>query len=1048
MVAIMNGKNDVLESWIMVEHLSEGDINLKDKSIITLSNLEDENYYALFMCEIQKKKIKKYQKGGIVIYFNIFPFTEIIYFLSDRFHLSVEKSEIEVGDKFSFALYFDKKLKVNSDMTFLTESYYIKEYKKIPREAEFLSFEDDIKKKYEEIFDCPADMDYPTHFNNAIKSILKENNIEISNCRMKVVENLETDATNLHSFFVADLEKAKCVKNDILDDYILGRKKQRVDLDSRVQSSKFNREIFNRILQPINYPLSRFPSKAEYSLSFMQQVAVNLAIGYDNEQFRSVNGPPGTGKTTLLKDIFAELVVEQAYEIVGLAEKCIKGSEKTRYWDKASIGIVPEKIAARGIVVTSSNNGAVQNIVDELPLLTGIDKESARELIEIDYFRNIANSNVSSEWCEDENGNKYEKLISSKKWEKDKFWGLFSLEGGKKDNMDYIITVLKHVANYLEEEYESDEEVYTSFLEKYDQLRVYRNKKQKVAEEVNKLSKLSEEIENLYKTYESETADKKKKLEEYKSGTNKAVNGLRREMKNLDVLVQEQREKLLLLQDDEKSINQCIEALKLQKPGLFSTRKRKKEYKEKCKEYSDQIQKTIQSECLCKRCISEYDKKVRILQDEIIKNEKKNKQNQDVFDKWNQKVDGEIKHKEKQVELIRKSIDGIEINNMDFAVDYRTLQLSNPWFDIEYRQLQSQLFISALRVRKQFLYDNVKNIKAAYLIWSKQKEHLNRKLVIAEAWNWINMVIPVVSSTFASVSRMYSNLDEKTIGYLFVDEAGQALPQASVGAIFRSRNVMVVGDPSQIIPVLTLDPSILGILGEHFGVSEKYLSENASTQTLVDDISKYGFYKDRNKEEWIGIPLWVHRRCKRPMFDIANKISYDGNMVQAEKLNGFSEWFDVCGSAIDKYVVEQGVFLREKIQEMSLHNPDILDKKKKDIIYVITPFKNVAYHLSQELRSIGFTRYDEKGKAINVGTVHTFQGKEAPIVFLVLGADEKSKGAANWAMGTQNPNIMNVAATRAKDEFYIIGNKNLYLGLKSNVINETYEIMRKYTQGL
>ncbi len=55
MVAIMNEKNDVLESWIMVEHLSEGDINLKDKSIITLNNLEDENFYALFMCEIQKK---------------------------------------------------------------------------------------------------------------------------------------------------------------------------------------------------------------------------------------------------------------------------------------------------------------------------------------------------------------------------------------------------------------------------------------------------------------------------------------------------------------------------------------------------------------------------------------------------------------------------------------------------------------------------------------------------------------------------------------------------------------------------------------------------------------------------------------------------------------------------------------------------------------------------------------------------------------------------------------------------------------------------------
>ena len=124
-------------------------------------------------------------------------------------------------------------------------------------------------------------------------------------------------------------------------------------------------------------------------------------------------------------------------------------------------------------------------------------------------------------------------------------------------------------------------------------------------------------------------------------------------------------------------------------------------------------------------------------------------------------------------------------------------------------------------------------------------------------------------------------------------------------------------------------------------------------------------------------------------------------------------------------------------------NPDIINKKKKDVIYVITPFKNVAYQLSQELKKIGFTRY-ENGKPTNIGTVHTFQGKEAPIVFLVLGADEKSKGAANWAMGTENPNIMNVAATRAKQEFYIIGDEKLYRGLNSDVVNDTFKIIANF----
>lgn len=65
------------------------------------------------------------------------------------------------------------------------------------------------------------------------------------------------------------------------------------------------------------------------------------------------------------------------------------------------------------------------------------------------------------------------------------------------------------------------------------------------------------------------------------------------------------------------------------------------------------------------------------------------------------------------------------------------------------------------------------------------------------------------------------------------------------------------------------------------------------------------------------------------MFDIANKISYGGNMVQAEKKNGKSEWFDICGSAVDKYVEEQGKFLREKIQKMIFKMQILLIKKKR-----------------------------------------------------------------------------------------------------------------------
>ena len=165
-------------------------------------------------------------------------------------------------------------------------------------------------------------------------------------------------------------------------------------------------------------------------------------------------------------------------------------------------------------------------------------------------------------------------------------------------------------------------------------------------------------------------------------------------------------------------------------------------------------------------------------------------------------------------------------------------------------------------------------------------------------------------------------------------------------------------------------------------------------------------------------------------------------MVQGVESYGKTGWFDVGGTADNKYVEAQGEFLLQKLREMIDKNPKITDRNEKDVIYVITPFSNVAYQLSQKLRKIHFTRYDEQGKPTNVGTVHTFQGKEAPIVFFVLGADRQSSGAARWAV--MEANILNVAVTRAKEEFYIIGDRKLYLGLSCDAVTDTDKIIRQY----
>ncbi len=1043
----MNQKEKILESWIMVEHLSEGDINLRDTKLLTFQYLKNDDFYDLFNKRIKYLNLKPYQKGGIVVYFDVFKFTEVIDFLRDKFNLPVSNQEITLGNKFSFALYFDKDLKLSSDMTFLTESSYIRNFHTIPSEKEFKEFEEDFSKKIQEIFDCPEDKPYKEWFNKAILNILQTDKIDINNCRMKPLKNLETDATNLHSFFVNDLQKAKSVQSKNLNDYLTGNNSNRKDLDSRSTSPKFNRHIFVDILQPKNYPLSRFPSNIQFAPSFMQQVAINLSIGYDSNNMRSVNGPPGTGKTTLLKDIFSELLLKQSYEIIQLKNKKIAGNDETVYWkkgsSKASIGVLPSQIAENGIIVASSNNGAVKNIVDELPLISEIDESLVEDLKEIDYFKDISNSKVSTKWVK-ENGKNIEKLESEKNSE-EKFWGLFSLEGGRSENMYYIITALKHVIEDLKANYISDDDVYNEFEKKYKEALSYRDKRQKLSDKIFSVDRFEYELISKKSYFNKNVEFRKNELSSFVKEINVKLKKLSSNKNQLGQKVDELNKASSNISEDKKMIENSINVLKLQKPGFFQF-SRKKSYDEQMRKYSDELLQILDKERTTKSMLDDFTQELKAIESQISYGNKLVEDKKSQIVQATQSDDYEIKKLEAKIRDLKDVSVNTDVNVLDFSLSYDDLQMSNPWFDEEYRRIQSELFISALKVRKQFLYENIKNIEAATIIWSKQQKHLDKNIVIQQAWNWINMVVPVISSTFASMGRMFSNIQANSLGHLFIDEAGQALPQASVGAIFRCKHVMAVGDPAQIKPVLTLDSYILSLLGRNYEVGEAYLSEDASTQTLIDSVSQYGFYKDlNNPEDWIGIPLWVHRRCKYPMFNISNEISYGGNMVQGNKSDGKAEWYDVGGSADNKYVKEQGDLLVQKIRELSEHNEDILDKSKKDQVYVISTFKNVAYNLSRKLsKDLKFTRYDSKFSPTNVGTVHTFQGKEAPIVFLVLGADEKSKGAANWAMGSENPNIMNVSATRAKKEFYIIGDKKLYSNLGSDVIDKTINEIRKF----
>jgi superfamily I DNA and/or RNA helicase len=279
---------------------------------------------------------------------------------------------------------------------------------------------------------------------------------------------------------------------------------------------------------------------------------------------------------------------------------------------------------------------------------------------------------------------------------------------------------------------------------------------------------------------------------------------------------------------------------------------------------------------------------------------------------------------------------------------------------------------------------------------------------------------------------MFRSIGPCEFGWLLVDEAGQALPQAAVGALLRTQRAIVVGDPIQIEPIVVLPDQLTEAMCQQFGIDPLfYNAPGASTQTLADSATEYfGSFETRFGTREVGVPLLVHRRCDEPMFSISNAIAYENQMVQAKApgkspirdVLGSSRWIHIEGHGQEKWCKQEGNAVVDFVRQ-------IRTAGCAADFYVVTPFVVVQDRMRELLRASGvLDGWVEKPDAWvyeRVGTVHTVQGREAEAVFFVLGAPEDAqRGARAWAGG--RPNLLNVAVTRAQDALYVVGNRKLW----------------------
>lgn len=774
----------------------------------------------------------------------------------------------------------------------------------------------------------------------------------------------------------------------------------------------------------------------------LQQAAVNAArTEFLNgaEGILAVNGPPGTGKTTLLRDLVAHCVTSRATKLVEFddPEKAfVQTGQQIKVGDGAFLRLYGLNASIKGyeLLVASSNNKAVENVSRELPAGKSIEPG-------LKYFSSIAKIVCGAR------GNKSASAA-------DEPWGLISAVLGNSSNIsDFRQDFWWHkdfgFSIYLKAASGKDVAVEISVgdgetprrvlppviaaenplngaaaLKQWEKARKAFISQRRIVEE--KLAKL-EEARGL----PPKVAEAIAEVDRLRTERNAVLRDKSQADETYALAAQAASEAQVAATNSEHQ----LDAVHTARPGFFARLLRTASYRTWLYDFS--IKKSQHHDAL--RAHREAQSR---LGDTTLRRQRCSEALTTVAEQLS-RAERLLATLHAMLQDALASIGDRFVDSRFFAQGHAAWNLTAPWVDDHLHKEREKLFGLALDVHKAFVTVAAQKVQhnLGVLMTAMRAgafKDQGKRQYLADLWSTLFLVIPVVSTTFASVERMLGDMDPGAFGWLLVDEAGQATPQASVGALMRARRAVVVGDPLQIPPVVTIPEKLISSIAEHYGVAQDiWCAPTASVQTLADAATsiKAHFSTSSGTRE-VGLPLLVHRRCQDPMFSVSNAIAYDGQMVQAAGADkagsvaaalGPSAWFDISGEATSKWCASEGKAVLALLQQLAragVKNPDI---------YVITPFRVVAHEMRQLLRAeptlfSAFGVEERTWLDERVGTIHTFQGKEAEAVIAVLGAPMSSQiGARRWASST--PNILNVMVSRAKSRLYVIGSHSAWSGV-------------------
>lgn len=303
-------------------------------------------------------------------------------------------------------------------------------------------------------------------------------------------------------------------------------------------------------------------------------------------------------------------------------------------------------------------------------------------------------------------------------------------------------------------------------------------------------------------------------------------------------------------------------------------------------------------------------------------------------------------------------------------------------------------------------------------------------------WRRYAKLTPCFVSTLFMAPRFFSTWENREytplyefLDLLIIDEAGQVPTDVGAATFALAKRALVVGDTFQIEPVYQLAKSVdtsnlrrykAAVTAEEQAKlrAQGLSAVEGSVMVVAQRASAY------RKQEFVrGMFLSEHRRCLPEIIAICNELAYGGVLDPRRSAeNGLPlpalGYADVPGRCL----VSRGS--RENRAEAETIAGWLASQRKRleehygkplvKLVGVITPFTRQADLVRRALQQVGLP-------GLTVGTVHTLQGAERPVIIFSPVYDEP--GSFFFDQGV---NMLNVAVSRAQDSFLIFGTMAIF----------------------